>query len=115
MALKADGATTVSATMLLAAAAGIKVFVTGGIGGVHRCGACMRVCICVGYESIGGVQRFAMGEMRGGVAWHGRACTQSAAGFDIVCLSFEAKAATMDISSYLTSHPIMQARSSSSD
>ena len=30
------GATTVSATMLLAAAAGIAVFVTGGIGGVHR-------------------------------------------------------------------------------
>jgi len=36
VALKADGATTVSATMLLAARAGIKVFVTGGIGGVHR-------------------------------------------------------------------------------
>lgn len=34
----ADGATTVSATMLLAAAAGIAVFVTGGIGGVHRGG-----------------------------------------------------------------------------
>lgn len=32
------GATTVSATMMLAAAAGIRVFVTGGIGGVHRCG-----------------------------------------------------------------------------
>lgn len=31
-----DGATTVSATMLLASLAGIKVFVTGGIGGVHR-------------------------------------------------------------------------------
>jgi pseudouridine-5'-phosphate glycosidase len=30
------GATTVSATMLLAAAAGVHVFVTGGIGGVHR-------------------------------------------------------------------------------
>lgn len=30
------GATTVSATMILAAAAGIEVFVTGGIGGVHR-------------------------------------------------------------------------------
>ncbi|GBF99787.1 hypothetical protein Rsub_12227 [Raphidocelis subcapitata] len=34
----ADGATTVSATMLLAARAGIRVFVTGGIGGVHRGG-----------------------------------------------------------------------------
>mmetsp|Transcript_43367 Transcript_43367/g.107143 ORF Transcript_43367/g.107143 Transcript_43367/m.107143 type:complete len:369 (+) Transcript_43367:24-1130(+) len=32
------GATTVSATMLLAHAAGIRVFVTGGIGGVHRDG-----------------------------------------------------------------------------
>ena len=31
-----DGATTVSATMVLAALAGIRVFVTGGIGGVHR-------------------------------------------------------------------------------
>lgn len=31
-----DGATTVSATMLLAAMAGIEVFATGGIGGVHR-------------------------------------------------------------------------------
>eukprot|EP00002_Diphylleia_rotans_P028949 TRINITY_DN5856_c0_g1_i3.p1 TRINITY_DN5856_c0_g1~~TRINITY_DN5856_c0_g1_i3.p1 ORF type:complete len:610 (+),score=115.88 TRINITY_DN5856_c0_g1_i3:77-1906(+) len=30
------GATTVSATMLVAHRAGIKVFVTGGIGGVHR-------------------------------------------------------------------------------
>ena len=33
---KLDGATTVSATMLLAHLAGIKVFATGGIGGVHR-------------------------------------------------------------------------------
>jgi pseudouridine-5'-phosphate glycosidase len=31
-----DGATTVAATMVLAAAAGIQVFATGGIGGVHR-------------------------------------------------------------------------------
>jgi pseudouridine-5'-phosphate glycosidase len=30
------GATTVAATMRIAALAGIKVFVTGGIGGVHR-------------------------------------------------------------------------------
>jgi pseudouridine-5'-phosphate glycosidase len=36
VAAKIDGATTVSATMLLAHRAGIKVFVTGGIGGVHR-------------------------------------------------------------------------------
>ena len=32
----ADGATTVSATMYIASLAGIKVFATGGIGGVHR-------------------------------------------------------------------------------
>lgn len=31
-----DGATTVTTTMILAAMAGIKVFATGGIGGVHR-------------------------------------------------------------------------------
>jgi len=31
-----DGATTVAATMLVAAIAGIRVFATGGIGGVHR-------------------------------------------------------------------------------
>ena len=33
---KLFGATTVAATMRIAALAGIKVFVTGGIGGVHR-------------------------------------------------------------------------------
>ena len=33
---KANGATTVAATMIIAALAGIKVFATGGIGGVHR-------------------------------------------------------------------------------
>ena len=33
---KMDGATTVAATMIIAAMAGIKVFATGGIGGVHR-------------------------------------------------------------------------------
>ena len=32
----ADGATTVTTTMLIAAMAGIRVFATGGIGGVHR-------------------------------------------------------------------------------
>ena len=32
----ATGATTVAATMIVAALAGIKVFATGGIGGVHR-------------------------------------------------------------------------------
>jgi pseudouridine-5'-phosphate glycosidase len=36
MATKASGGTTVSATCELAAALGIRVFATGGIGGVHR-------------------------------------------------------------------------------
>ncbi|KAE8765844.1 pseudouridine-5'-phosphate glycosidase [Georgenia thermotolerans] len=36
MALRVTGATTVAATALLAARAGIRVFSTGGIGGVHR-------------------------------------------------------------------------------
>ncbi len=33
---KQDGATTVATTMIIAAMAGIRVFATGGIGGVHR-------------------------------------------------------------------------------
>ena len=36
IARKEDGATTVAATMIIAAMAGIRVFATGGIGGVHR-------------------------------------------------------------------------------
>ena len=36
LARKEDGATTVTATMMIAAMAGIRVFATGGIGGVHR-------------------------------------------------------------------------------
>lgn len=36
VAAKQDGATTVAATMYVAHLAGIKVFATGGIGGVHR-------------------------------------------------------------------------------
>ncbi|MHB9850366.1 pseudouridine-5'-phosphate glycosidase [Streptomyces krungchingensis] len=36
MAAGASGATTVSATALLAARAGLRVFATGGLGGVHR-------------------------------------------------------------------------------
>ena len=31
-----DGATTVAATMIVAAMAGIRIFATGGIGGIHR-------------------------------------------------------------------------------
>ena len=37
VARREDGATTVTTTMIIAAMAGIKVFATGGIGGVHRC------------------------------------------------------------------------------
>ncbi|MCL1138536.1 pseudouridine-5'-phosphate glycosidase [Shewanella pneumatophori] len=36
VAKEVDGATTVASTMILAQMAGIKVFATGGIGGVHR-------------------------------------------------------------------------------
>ena len=36
IALKRSGGTTVAGTMLAAHAAGIRVFATGGIGGVHR-------------------------------------------------------------------------------
>lgn len=36
IARREDGATTVAGTMLVAALAGIRVFATGGIGGVHR-------------------------------------------------------------------------------
>ncbi|KAF7120119.1 hypothetical protein RHSIM_Rhsim13G0216600 [Rhododendron simsii] len=38
VATRANGATTVSATMIFASMVGIHVFVTGGIGGVHRHG-----------------------------------------------------------------------------
>ncbi|MBQ0070312.1 MAG: pseudouridine-5'-phosphate glycosidase [Spirochaetales bacterium] len=36
LARKEDGASTVATTMIIAAAAGIDVFATGGVGGVHR-------------------------------------------------------------------------------
>lgn len=36
VAKKQDGATTVAATMIIASLAGIQIFATGGIGGVHR-------------------------------------------------------------------------------
>lgn len=36
VAKKATGATTVATTMMIAAMAGIRIFATGGIGGVHR-------------------------------------------------------------------------------
>ncbi len=36
IAMEGDGATTVAATMIIANMAGIRIFATGGIGGVHR-------------------------------------------------------------------------------
>ena len=66
VAKKMWGATTVSATMLCAAMAGIEIFVTGGIGGVHRgaehtfdisrdleeLGGCPVTVICSGAKAI---------------------------------------------------------------
>ena len=47
-----DGATTVATTMLIAHMAGIKVFATGGIGGVHR-GAETTMDISADLEELG--------------------------------------------------------------
>jgi len=51
-ALKLTGATTVAATMIIAAMAGIRVFATGGIGGVHR-GAEDSMDISADLEELG--------------------------------------------------------------
>ena len=48
----ADGATTVTTTMIIAHMAGIKVFATGGIGGVHR-GAETTMDISADLEELG--------------------------------------------------------------
>lgn len=48
----ADGATTVTTTMIIAHMAGIKVFATGGIGGVHR-GAETSMDISADLEELG--------------------------------------------------------------
>lgn len=47
-----DGATTVASTMIIAEMAGIKVFATGGIGGVHR-GAETTMDISADLEELG--------------------------------------------------------------
>ena len=47
-----DGATTVTTTMIIAAMAGIKIFATGGIGGVHR-GAETTMDISADLEELG--------------------------------------------------------------
>lgn len=52
VAFKKDGATTVSATMIIAAMAGVKIFATGGIGGVHR-GAELTFDISTDLEELG--------------------------------------------------------------
>lgn len=52
VARQADGATTVASTMIIAAMAGIKVFATGGIGGVHR-GAETTMDISADLEELG--------------------------------------------------------------
>lgn len=70
LARKAPGATTVAATATIAEAAGIRVFVTGGIGGVHRgavanpaqvwdvsadltvLGRCSVTVVCAGAKSV---------------------------------------------------------------
>jgi pseudouridine-5'-phosphate glycosidase len=63
---RAWGATTVAATMRIAALAGLRVFATGGIGGVHRgasetfdisadltaLGRIPLVCVCAGAKAI---------------------------------------------------------------
>ena len=48
----ADGATTVATTMMIAHMAGIKLFATGGIGGVHR-GAETTMDISAALEELG--------------------------------------------------------------
>jgi pseudouridine-5'-phosphate glycosidase len=66
MAQEATGGTTVAATALLASRAGIRVFATGGIGGVHRdagvtfdesadlgiLASCRVTVVCAGVKSI---------------------------------------------------------------
>ena len=47
-----DGATTVTTTMIIAHMAGIKIFATGGIGGVHR-GAATTMDISADLEELG--------------------------------------------------------------
>ena len=51
LALGMDGATTVATTMIAASLAGIKVFATGGIGGVHR-GAQVTMDISADLEEL---------------------------------------------------------------
>ena len=64
IAQRADGATTVAASLVICVAAGLEVFATGGIGGVHReapfdesadlleLARSPVVCVCAGAKSI---------------------------------------------------------------
>lgn len=52
VAREADGATTVTTTMMIAHMAGISIFATGGIGGVHR-GAEVTMDISADLEELG--------------------------------------------------------------
>lgn len=64
IARRCDGATTVAATMALSARVGVKVFATGGIGGVHRgaaddvsadlteLGRTPQIVVCAGPKAI---------------------------------------------------------------
>ena len=52
VARKADGATTVTTTMMIAHMAGLSIFATGGIGGVHR-GAEVTMDISADLEELG--------------------------------------------------------------
>lgn len=49
---KMDGATTVATTMIIAKMAGVKIFATGGIGGVHR-GGQVTMDISADLEELG--------------------------------------------------------------
>lgn len=60
---RANAATTVSATMELAAAAGVRVFATGGLGGVHR-DAAMRLDVS---SDLGAFVRFPVAVVCSGV------------------------------------------------
>ena len=58
-----DGATTVTTTMIAAALAGVKVFATGGIGGVHR-GAEATMDISADLEELAQTPELGVGDGR---------------------------------------------------
>jgi pseudouridine-5'-phosphate glycosidase len=62
----ADAATTVSATMELAASAGVRVFATGGLGGVHR-GLAAQGCNLDISSDLAAMTRFPLAVVTAGV------------------------------------------------